>query len=197
MPVSERCVEKTACVRYSLVRIDTSGIDDRSPAAPSSSASSAPNARATTARSSGRVASSTLKPRVSASTRSRLTPPRAAAARISSARPGTETRTVSKNAAWIGSTPTAASERTRRRAPLFAWRAITRRPFGPWYTAYIEAMTARSTCAVQMLLVAFSRRMCCSRVCSERRYAGWPAASWLTPTRRPGICRSRPARTAR
>ena len=31
------------------------------------------------------------------------------------------------------------------------------------------AMTASSTCAVQMLDVAFSRRMCCSRVCSERR----------------------------
>ena len=32
--------------------------------------------------------------------------------------------------------------------------------------------TASSTCAVQMLLVAFSRRMCCSRVCSASRYAG-------------------------
>jgi hypothetical protein len=29
--------------------------------------------------------------------------------------------------------------------------------------------TAGSTCAVQMLLVAFSRRMCCSRVCSASR----------------------------
>jgi hypothetical protein len=28
------------------------------------------------------------------------------------------------------------------------------------------AITAGSTCAVQMLDVAFSRRMCCSRVCS-------------------------------
>jgi hypothetical protein len=28
------------------------------------------------------------------------------------------------------------------------------------------AITASSTCAVQMLDVAFSRRMCCSRVCS-------------------------------
>ena len=36
-------------------------------------------------------------------------------------------------------------------------------PSGPWYTAYIDATTASSTCAVQMLLVAFSRRMCCSR----------------------------------
>ncbi len=37
-----------------------------------------------------------------------------------------------------------------------------------------------------MLLVAFSRRMCCSRVCSARRSAGRPAASTDTPTRRPG-----------
>src|ERR1017187_119173 len=33
-------------------------------------------------------------------------------------------------------------------------------------------MTARRTCAVQMLLVALSRRMCCSRVCKASRYAG-------------------------
>jgi len=31
------------------------------------------------------------------------------------------------------------------------------------------AITASSTCAVQMFDVAFSRRMCCSRVCSARR----------------------------
>ena len=37
-----------------------------------------------------------------------------------------------------------------------------------------------------MLLVAFSRRICCSRVCSARRKAGRPAVSVLTPTRRPG-----------
>ena len=31
------------------------------------------------------------------------------------------------------------------------------------------AITASSTCAVQILLVAFSRRMCCSRVCNASR----------------------------
>ena len=36
----------------------------------------------------------------------------------------------------------------------------------------MPAITASSTCAVQMLLVAFSRRMCCSRVCSAMRSAG-------------------------
>ena len=34
------------------------------------------------------------------------------------------------------------------------------------------AMTASSTCAVQMLLVAFSRRMCCSRVCKREPERG-------------------------
>ena len=47
--------------------------------------------------------------------------------------------------------------------------AMRFKPAGPWYTAYMLAMTASNTCAVQMLLVAFSRRMCCSRVCSARR----------------------------
>ena len=35
----------------------------------------------------------------------------------------------------------------------------------------MPAITASRTCAVQMLLVAFSRRMCCSRVCSAMRSA--------------------------
>ena len=77
-----------------------------------------------------------------------------------------------------------------------ALRLIRSRP-GPWYTAYMLAITASSTCAVQMLLVAFSRRMCCSRVCSASRYAGAPSASRDTPTSRPGSDRSRPDRTAR
>ncbi len=61
------------------------------------------------------------------------------------------------------------------------------RPAGPWYTAYMLAITASRTCAVQMFDVAFSRRMCCSRVCSVRRYAGLPCESTDTPTSRPGI----------
>ena len=47
--------------------------------------------------------------------------------------------------------------------------AIAFSPSGPWYTAYIDAITANSTWAVQMLDVAFSRRMCCSRVCRASR----------------------------
>src|SRR5947207_1494371 len=52
-------------------------------------------------------------------------------------------------------------------------------------------MTARRTWAVQMLLVALSRRICCSRVCKARRYARRPSASYETPTRRPGMWRFR------
>src|SRR6476469_1890828 len=53
----------------------------------------------------------------------------------------------------------------------------------------VDAMPASSTCAVQMLLVALSRRMCCSRVCIERRYPGRPLVSCETPTRRPAMWR--------
>ncbi len=51
-------------------------------------------------------------------------------------------------------------------------------------------MLASRTWAVQMFEVAFSRRMCCSRVCSASRSAGRPAVSVLTPTMRPGIARA-------
>ncbi len=74
---------------------------------------------------------------------------------------------------------------------------MRRSPSGPCHTAYIPAITASSTWAVQMLEVAFSRRMCCSRVCSARRRAGAPLASWLTPTRRPGIRRLKASRVAK
>ena len=58
-------------------------------------------------------------------------------------------------------------------------------------------MTANKTCAVQILLVALSRLMCCSRVCRAKRNAGLPWASILCPTNLPGIDLSKPARTHR
>ncbi len=39
--------------------------------------------------------------------------------------------------------------------------------------------------------------MCCSRVCSAKRNAGFPALSILCPTNLPGRDRSKPSRTAR
>ncbi len=103
---------------------------------------------------------------------------------------------VSKNASERSDRPYDRSRAASASAFFATSVAIARSPSGPWYTAYIEAITASSTCDVQMFDVAFSRRMCCSRVCSARRYAGWPAASCETPTRRPGSCRSSPWRTA-
>ena len=58
-------------------------------------------------------------------------------------------------------------------------------------------MLASSACAVQMLDVAFSRRMCCSRVCSAMRYARLPCASTDTPMMRPGACRTCFSRVAK
>ena len=65
----------------------------------------------------------------------------------------------------------------RIRAPWCTLVPICLSPPGPWYTAYIADMFASKACAVQMLLVALSRRMCCSRVCSASLYASRPAAS--------------------
>src|SRR6266478_507586 len=48
------------------------------------------------------------------------------------------------------------------------------------------AASAISAWLVQMLLVAFSRRMCCSRACSVSVYARRPRWSTLMPTSRPG-----------
>ena len=61
----------------------------------------------------------------------------------------------------------------------------------------MPAMLARSACAVQMLLVALSRRMCCSRVWMDSRSAGFPRESFDTPTMRPGICRLNSLRVAK
>jgi hypothetical protein len=63
----------------------------------------------------------------------------------------------------------------------FVRSAIFFKPSGPWYTAYIAAMLASKAWAVQMLEVALSRRMCCSRVCMAIRRAGLPCASLLRP----------------
>ena len=41
---------------------------------------------------------------------------------------------------------------------------------------------------VQMLEVAFSRRMCCSRVARVNTKPRRPSVSTVWPTKRPGIC---------
>ncbi len=47
-------------------------------------------------------------------------------------------------------------------------------------------MFASNTCAVQMFELAFSRRICCSRVCIAMRSASLPRRSFDTPMIRPG-----------
>ncbi len=58
-------------------------------------------------------------------------------------------------------------------------------------------MFASSAWAVQIFEVAFSRRMCCSRVASAIRYAVLPCASTETPMMRPGIWRTNDCRVAK
>ena len=52
-------------------------------------------------------------------------------------------------------------------------------------------------CEVQIFEFAFSRRICCSRVCIAIRNAVFPAASRDTPIIRPGIARLNSSRQAK
>src|SRR5664279_2890081 len=56
---------------------------------------------------------------------------------------------------------------------------------------------ALSACAVQMFEVAFSRRMCCSRVCSVSTKPRRPSTSTVSPAIRPGIRRRYSSRAAK
>ena len=86
-------------------------------------------------------------------------------------------------------TPTAPPLEPRRR-PWRTRSAIARSPWGRGTRRRDAAMFASSACAVQMLDVALSRRMCCSRVCIAMRSAGVPVASMETPMMRPGMSRA-------
>ena len=56
--------------------------------------------------------------------------------------------------------------------------------------------SAQSPELVQMFEVAFSRRMCCSRVESVSTKPRLPSASTVSPQSRPGICRTNFCRVA-
>ena len=130
----------------------------------------APNASSTAATWSAVVVSPHEMPTWSSSTRRSSTPPsrgrRHDVGRAAGClhHDGVEVRVVHELRTQPAPSP--APIATARRCTR---RAIARSPSGPWYTAYIPATTARSTWAVQMLEVAFSRRMCCSRVWSASR----------------------------
>ena len=104
---------------------------------------------------------------------------------------------VSKYDSVTTSRPTAASPPASALVSRCTRSAMARSRSGPWYTAYIAAITASRTWAVQMLEVAFSRRMCCSRVCNAIRSAVRPCASTETPMIRPGVWRLYASRVAK
>ncbi len=68
--------------------------------------------------------------------------------------------------------------------------AVSFNPCGPNAARYTAPCRAISPWLVQMLLVAFSRRMCCSRVCSVSTQQRLPWRSVVWPTSRPGILRT-------
>ena len=152
------------------MRCRPDGIESAADASTASmSASSTPNASSTESRCDRVVTSDTA-------TRTRSRPsvptwiPRSCArSRTASAVPSVTTVTVSKKCSCATVRPATRNASASTVAYLFTRDAIRRSPSGPWYTAYIAATTANSTCAVQMFEVALSRRMCCSRVCSARR----------------------------
>ena len=63
-------------------------------------------------------------------------------------------------------------------------------PASPSSVRWMVKASAHSPELVQMLLVAFSRRMCCSRVDSVSTKPRRPSASTVSPASRPGICRT-------
>ena len=99
----------------------------------------------------------------------RLIPSATAAFRITPCSAPTSTVIVSKNAAGSTAKPRLSSPFASRTVLRWMRWAIALSPSGPWNTAYIDAITASSACAVQTFEVAFSRRMCCSRVCRLSR----------------------------
>ena len=124
----------------------------------------------------------------------------AACASNSSTRPSGTRTTNSLNVGPVerqrrtGRRPSAA----RRRSAPFAGTARPPRagPAGPSPPGRPSARSANSPWFVQMLLVAFSRRMCCSRVCSVSTQQRLPRRSTVWPTSRPGMRRTNCSRQA-
>ena len=75
--------------------------------------------------------------------------------------------------------------------------ASFRRPSAPTTPTYAADTTAISVSFVQMLLIARSRRMCCSRVWRVMQNARRPSTSRVSPITRPGIFRTSSSRHAK
>src|SRR5712664_146945 len=74
--------------------------------------------------------------------------------------------------------------------------AISRKPSLPSRVKCTVAASAQSAWLVQIFEVAFSRRMCCSRVARVSTNPRRPSVSVVCPDRRPGICRTNLSREA-
>ena len=158
------CARGAAGTRFELVRDRGRRRANASPMPPREDAA---RCASTSARV---VVSSSEMPSACASTRAEVDARGAARARRSPAvRAPVATVSVSKKRASSIAKPSLLEPGLQDRrqavhAPRDALEAC-----GPVIDGVHRAITASSTCAVQMFEVAFSRRMCCSRVCSARR----------------------------
>ena len=129
------------------------------------------------------------------------TPPRyprsISASRTSAAGRGSRIGNSLKNGASpnSGSTPGPPSDAPPRTRPSTRAAELLE-PLGPSHPRYTVAAIAISVWFVQMLEVAFSRRMCCSRACSVRTYPVRPSTSSVSPTSLPGSRRTSSRRVA-
>src|SRR5579862_7707780 len=129
------------------------------------------------------------------------TPPRipraASASTISSAGFGSFSVNSLKNCGVTSDTPlTAASFSASDEARPWLRRASRLNPLSPSSARWIVKARQQRPEFVQILLVAFSRRMCCSRVDSVSTYPRLPSASTVSPESRPGIWRMNFSRVA-
>mmetsp|Transcript_91931 Transcript_91931/g.281298 ORF Transcript_91931/g.281298 Transcript_91931/m.281298 type:complete len:220 (-) Transcript_91931:1177-1836(-) len=169
--VSDQMLLKIFCCRKGVVRAKAAG---SSPETATSAAPAPPPAPAAliadtrVAMSSSKCVSSKLaETRLSSNTR-KLSP---CSCNFSTSALGlagdTSKATVSKKASLLATAqPSLLTSCANSCAMAWTFFAIFFRPSVRWKTAYIAAMFASNTCAVQTLDVALSMRMCCSRVCS-------------------------------
>src|SRR5262245_25861311 len=109
----------------------------------------------------------------------------------STALPGTRMVNSLKKVSLSTVTPlTLASALASATALAWLMRASRRKPASPSSVMWMVKANTHKPELVQMLEVAFSRRMCCSRVESVSTNPRRPSLSTVSPASRPGICRT-------
>jgi hypothetical protein len=119
------------------------------------------------------------------------TPLAANSSTIAAAVPGTRIVNSLKKVSFSNSTPGTLTNSSAS-ATALAWlqRASRRSPASPSNDIWMVKASTHSPEFVQIFEVAFSRRMCCSRVESVRTKPRRPSLSTVSPHRRPGIWRT-------